>query len=86
MDIAIEILQKKLIEAQGALLEIQATTNKSNEYLINIVTEIVDNSTILLVESLQHIDQESELAKQIAGYINSVRNIENDLNKINKIK
>ena len=83
MDIAIEILQKQLIEAQGALKEAEMLSQKECQNYIEIITNIVDNSTVLLVDCLQHLEP-GILTGDIIKYIDSLRNLENELNKINK--
>lgn len=83
MDIAIEILQKQLTEAQGALKEAEMLSQKECQNYIEIITNIVDNSTVLLVDCLQHLEP-GILTGDIIEYIDSLRNIENELNKINK--
>lgn len=85
MDIAIEILQKQLTEAQGALKEAEMLSQKECQNYIEIITNIVDNSTVLLVDCLQHLEP-GILTHDIIEYIDSLRNIENKLNKINKIR
>jgi hypothetical protein len=85
MDIAIEILQKQLIEAQGALKEAEMLSQKECQNYIDIITNLVDNSTVLLVDCLQHLEP-GILADDIIKYIDSLRNLENELNKINKIR
>lgn len=94
MDIAIEILQKQLIEAQGALKEAEMLSQKECQNYIDIITNLVDNSTVLLVGCLQHLepniltddDSLRNLENDIIKYIDSLRNLENELNKINKIR
>jgi hypothetical protein len=85
MDIAIEILQKQLTEAQGALKEAEMLSQKECQKYIDIITNIIDNSTVLLVDSLQHLEP-GILTDDIIKYIDSLRNLENELNKINKIR
>ena len=85
MDIAIEILQKQLTEAQGALKEAQMLSEKECQNYIDIITELVDDSTVLFVDCLIYLEP-SKLTNDIIGYIDAVRNIENQLNKINKIR
>jgi hypothetical protein len=85
MDIAIEILQKQLTEAQGALKEAEMLSQKECQNYIDIITNIIDNSTVLLVDSLQHLEP-GILTDDIIKYIDSLRNLENELNKINKIR
>ena len=85
MDIAIEILQKQLTEAQGALKEAEMLSQKECQNYIDIITNLVDNSTVLLVDCLQHLEP-GILADDIIKYIDSLRNLENELNKINKIR
>lgn len=85
MDIAIEILQKQLTEAQGALKEAEMLSQKECQNYIDIITNVVDNSTVLLVDCLQHLEP-GILADDIIKYIDSLRNLENELNKINKIR
>lgn len=85
MDIAIEILQKQLTEAQGALKEAEMLSQKECQNYIDIITNLVDNSTVLLVDCLQYLEP-GILADDIIKYIDSLRNLENELNKINKIR
>jgi len=85
MDIAIEILQRQLTEAQGALKEAEMLSQKECQNYIDIITNLVDNSTVLLVDCLQHLEP-GILADDIIKYIDSLRNLENELNKINKIR
>jgi len=85
MDIAIEILQKQLTEAQGALKEAEMLSQKECQNYIDIITNLVDNSTVLLVDCLQYL-KPGILTDDIIKYIDSLRNLENELNKINKIR
>jgi hypothetical protein len=85
MDIAIEILQKQLTEAQGALKEAEMLSQKECEAYIGIITELIDDSTVLFIDCLIYLEP-SKLTNDIIGYIDAVRNIENKLNKINKIR